>query len=135
MPGPLAEVATLTARINLDLGRALWSGEDTTLDFIRPDGDDPTGWVRVLLVADGWDRVSGKEGQRGDGQTLVFDVAEREEAPLMAEVLRTKDLHVVYEGAAYKVGEAPAPPSNRAQVFRLTCAKRTLRTTYFDNAK
>jgi hypothetical protein len=136
MPGPLAEVATTVARVNLDVSRTLNLGEEAQLRFVRPDADEATGWAEVLVVTDGWDRVSGDEELRGDGQTVMFDVVEREAAPFMGEVLRINDLHVECEGVRYKVGNTPRPPSNQAQVYHLTCSTRTLRRGGgFDNTK
>jgi hypothetical protein len=132
MAGPLVNVKTITAGVRLDVSRLLNTGQQP-LVFVVPDATLDPPWREVKRLVKNFDRDSQAEVARGDGRTVVFQVADLDGD--MNEVIREADLHVLWEGTYYKVGDVPSPASNEGQVFVITATTRTARKTYFDNKR
>lgn len=132
MAGPLAQVDTLLAGINLDIGRQLYMGQNKTMEFLVSDSVQLNNWRIVLTLTKGFHRITGKEKTTGDGSEVIFRVADPDE--VLPTVLAMKDLYVRVEDIVYSVTKTPPRASSEAQVFDLTCKIRTLRAQ-FDNKK
>lgn len=131
MAGPLVEVDTIVAGIVLDVDRQLRLGPDSTLEFIKPNTNEISGWEILRSVNENFNRIAGDEKTRDDGKTIVFEVADI--VGDLKETLRTKELYLRCNGVIYKVDEIPQIADNEAQVYTIYCRMRTLKTTYFDN--
>ena len=130
--GPLTRVNTTVARINLDVSRKLNWGRGLTLEFIVVDRNEVDNWRVIKTVTRGFDRLSDTERTSGDGSDVILEVVDIDAD--LAQVLRTKDLHVRVDGDIYRVASVPPIASNEAQVFTRTCKVRTTRTA-FDSTK
>lgn len=131
--GPLVNVKTQTAAIRLDVRRGLNYPPGVTLTLVRPDATEPTKWATIKTYTRGFNRVGVEEGDRRDGHSVIFRIAD-EDGELVA-ALRTKDVHMLFQEAYYKVNSVPKVPPDMAQVYDVICAERTLVRANFDNAR
>lgn len=134
MPGPLANVDTLIAGINNDIGRLLYfqdpASAPLTIKFLRPDSTEVSGFELLLTLVDGFDMLTPDETVGKPGQSVVFSVADK--ANQLTTIIRAKDLHVEVNNVIYKVGPVPLVPANEGQVYTLTCTIRNPRAVPFD---
>jgi hypothetical protein len=132
--GPIAKVDTLTASIDLDLGRRLRWGKGLVLEFIVIDSLQSSRWRIVLALSKGFNRISHTEETNHDGSEVILQVADPKGK--LVTVFRLKDLHVRVDGQIYSVSKVPPLAPNVAQVYTLTCKIRTIRPTGgFDNSR
>lgn len=134
MAGPLVEVNTIVAGVNLDVSRLLNLG-DATMRFMIPDTVQFGGWRTVRFVKEAFDRIAGDEETRGDGHSVVYQIAATQANAGIGDTLRLKDLHVEVLSQIYSVANVSPLAPNEAQVYTLTCKTRTLRDKFFDNKK
>lgn len=138
MAGPLAEVDTLVAGINLDVNRQLRLGVDATLEFLKSKAGAVDGWEIVKTLIDNFDRISGDESDRGDAKQVVFQACELSAdgtANNLATVLRTTGLYVRCNGNIYTLERSAQPADNEAQVYTIYCKTRTMNNKYFDETR
>lgn len=141
MPGPMVAVETQTAAVGLDVNRTLTLGVGARLEFYVPDQQAEGGMRLVRAYTSAFDRVPEAERERGDGRSVVFDIADVFPAGQVAADLGQKDLYLRWvefdaEGAELpsefcKVNEVPRPAAGTAQVWRVTAMTRTFKQTYF----
>lgn len=132
MAGPLARVNTKVEAINLDVSRKLNWGRGIIMEFLTVDKSQTDGWKIELTLRKGFDRVPQDEKTRNDGSDVLYDVADL--TGDIGTVLRKKDLYVRVDNQISNVAKVPPVAPNVAQVYRLECKTRTLRTT-FDNTR
>lgn len=132
MAGPLAKVNTKVTAINLDVSRALYWGRGVIMEFLTVDKTQIDGWKIELTLRKGFDRVSQDEKTRQDGSDVLYDVADL--TGEVGTVLRKTGLYVRVDGQITSVSKVPPVAPNEAQVYRLECKHRTLRTN-FDNTR
>jgi hypothetical protein len=133
MAGPLANVGTITSGINLDVNRSLYWGRNLIMEFFVPDVNEVTGLRLVQTLTKGFNRITGDEVTKGDGKTVIFQVALVKANEGFQDTIRLKDLQVRVDGETYVVGEVPDVAPNEAQVYTLYCKTRTLRSKPFTN--
>lgn len=130
--GPIAEVDTIVAGINLDVARELYMGPGKTMEFIVPDSTETSGWASLHTATQGWHRITGQEHTTGEGSEVIFQIADLDD--VLRPFFSRANLCVRVEDLIYLVSAVPPVASSEARVFTLTCKIRTLRTN-FDNAK
>jgi hypothetical protein len=128
MAGPLVEVNTIVAGVNLDISRLLNMGSDVVLRFVVPDTTQSSGFRVVLALVDSWDRARGLEKTRDDKSDVIFKVADIH--GVMPELLELDDLHVEQNGIYYTVIHTDPVPESATQVFVITCKDRAKRSTF-----
>lgn len=126
--GPLARVGTQVAAVNLNVGRALYWGKGIVMELLVPD-QNAVGGLRIekTLVKD-FNRITGDEATQGDGQTVVYQIADT--AGNLETTLRMNGLIVRVDGMTSEVKSIPLLAPNEAKVFTLTCKVRTLLTEF-----
>jgi hypothetical protein len=128
--GPLVQVDTIVAGINLDVHRALrYPLGAGPLKFVN---NGPNGWTDVKTIIAGYSRVSDDEVVRDDGATVRFDVADLDGT--LAQTIRDSS-HVLFQEVYYPIDDAPQPAPDVAQVYNVTCAERTLKKRYMSQRR
>lgn len=128
MPGPLVNVGTIMAGVDLDVSRQLNMGNGITLEFIVPDQTQVDNWRVLATLTRGFDRIRDKEKIQGNGADLIVQVADL--SGTLRPTIRSNDLHIRLEGQIHKVSKTPPVASDEAQVFDLICKTPALRTNF-----
>lgn len=135
MAGPLAQVETLLAGINLDVNRQLYMGQNVTLRFLKPQTDGSGGTVVVREYTTSFDRDTDAERERGDGSQIIVDIADSfPVGQLRADIAAAKFIQFVVDGEespVIEMDEVPAPAFNEGQVYRITCAVPVFKRNFF----
>jgi hypothetical protein len=87
MAGPMVEVDTQIAAVNLDIARQLYMGDDCRLRLIIPDQTQTGGYQVIAEYTEAFDEIDEAEREVADGSTIVFDIADIFDPP---GELRTK---------------------------------------------
>jgi hypothetical protein len=126
--GPLIGIKTQVAAVRLDVRRSLNYPAGVTLALVKPDGTQLSKWAVLKTYTNGFNRQGPEETDRRDGHTVIFRIADLDNT--LRDILRTKDLHALFQGVYYRVGPVPNVPPDVAQVYDLNCAERTLRANF-----
>lgn len=129
MPGPLANVDTIVGGVNLDISRLLYYGSDVVLRFIVPDENQLDGFRTLLVLSEGFDRISEKDNTTRPGGPIVFRVADLDGQ--VALIIREKVLCIEIQDEIFTVGSVPRLPPNVGQIYELICTERKTRMRLF----
>lgn len=129
MPGPLANVDTIVGGVNLDINRLLYYGSDVVLRFIVPDENQLDGFRTLLVLSEGFDRISKKDNSTRSGGPVIFRVADLDGQ--VAFIIREKDLCIEVQDEVFTVGSVPRLSPNVGQIYELTCIERKTRVRLF----
>lgn len=134
--GPLVDVDTLVAAVDLDVNRILYWGSDTAIELVVADADQPTGWRVVLDISQSYDRIDSDEEAGPDGEILIFQIANIAGTSALEDAIRTAThVHIVLQaqGIDYYAPKSGStrPREHEAQVYTIRCNVRKLNKTFF----
>lgn len=132
MAGPLTDVDTLVAGVNLDITRQLYYGDDVVMRFYAPDSGQFDKLRTLLVLVDSFDRMTKEDKGTGESNRVVFKVADL--TGEVGQIIRTKDLLVEVGGEVFEVAQVPLLNPNQAQVYTINCRARNIRKKGFDNS-
>lgn len=131
--GPLSNVKTQVAAVNLDVQRLLNWGQGIILELIVVDTTQLDNWRVIRVFNNGFNRIGQGDASR-EGSEITYRVADL--IGDLGTLIRLKDLHVRADGLIHRVEKVPPVASNQAQVYTLTCKIRTTRASGgFNNSK
>lgn len=134
MAGPLTDVDTLIAGINLDISRQLRYGDNVVMRFYVPDSVQFDKLRTVLVLLEGFDRMTEEEKGMGPSHKVVFKVADV--TGELAPIIEMKDLMVeIEDDGLFQISQVPLINPNQAQVYTINCRTQNIRKNFDNTAK
>jgi hypothetical protein len=126
--GPMPELKTQAQALKLDIQRALNFPDGTDMRLVRPDASEVTKWAIIATLTEGWNRVGVSERGKGEGYTVIFQVADL--TGQLRGWLDSEDeshaTHVLVQEVYHEIDDVPEVAPDVAQVFNITCRTRKL---------
>lgn len=140
MPGPMVEVDTEIAAVNLDVARQLYMGDDCRLRLIVPDQTQAGGYRVIAEYIEAFDEMDEAEREVADGSTIVFDIADIFDPPgeLRTKLDEAGFIQLYVDGVTsdiMQMNDVPEVRSSEGQVYRITCGSTTFKQTFMRVAR